>query len=167
MKKSTANLIFIILTIIAGMALAVLTSCKAVKTLQKEFKDSTVVAKVDSGSVTKNEKTSENLQTWYKETFTLQPIITNNDTTITKYITITKEGGTKIINNKETILDSSWKKSFDSLRLQIKTKDVKTKVEILPLWQVFGLCVLAFLLLWLLQNLSIKSTLKKFTNEKN
>jgi hypothetical protein len=182
MKKSTANIIFIILIVFAGLALAVLTSCKVNRAVQKQSVNSTAVAKIDSGNtakvdigaIAKGEKINQNLSTWFKNTYTLQPIINNNDTTIKEYITITNEGGTTIINNKEKFfdsgwqksMDSNWRKSFDSLRLQLKTKEVKSKVEVLSLFQVIGICILAVLLILLLTNLSIESALQKFKNLK-
>jgi hypothetical protein len=170
--------IAIILAWFLMIFVAHVSGCTTTRTVAKSTIDSVQVtkaesavkSKVDSGTVTKNESKAEQKDTWFKETITLQPI--KFDTTINNYFTKTyiKEGGTTYKNNTTTIFDSTWKHSFDSLlkkfsdstSLQLKTTDKKSKTVVIPLWQVFGLCALAFLLLWLLQNLSIKSTLKKF-----
>lgn len=155
MKKSTANLIFIILIIFAGVAIAILTSCKTTWQVSKEKKDSVSIVKVDSGTVKVVEASKEDAATWFRDTYTMQPI--NNDTTINHYYTtVIKEGGT--ISNKSNYKsnDSSWRNSYDSMKVVLQNIDKKSKTQILSFWQILGIAAGCSIFFFIISQLKFK-----------
>jgi hypothetical protein len=118
------------------------TSCNITKAKKTQSVDSTRTIKTDSGSVIKTTANEKTLADWTRQT-----LVFNNskDTTINHYYTTTINGKTEaidysrlaaVINEKGNyqqekniyIVDSSWKKSLDSLKLVIK-ESVKNKTE--------------------------------------
>jgi hypothetical protein len=125
-----------VLLVLGGLILfSLLTGCEVMKGKKSIQSDSTVVAKIDSGSVVKAESESKTDWEWFRQTLQFprdtNVTITNNYPARPEVVII--EGGKG--SNLTTIIqtDSTWKQAFDSLSAKVNTTE-KVK-EVKPDWK--------------------------------
>ena len=141
-----------LLIIIIGAMLC--SSCTLLKKSSRVNKDSTAVAKVDSGNVKINSTEKKDSLAWWREivNFGRDTTINNITTPINNYYPTSyiREGGTQVKTDKQLNYDSLWNNRLDSLRLVLTTLDKSKEVKVLNTWQIIGLCVIGFIVLKLI-----------------
>lgn len=120
--------------------------CEVLKTKRTAVKDSTAVAKVDSGAVKKNETETNKQKDYEKITYVFPP--QPRDCIINKYYnppptTIIYEKGKEQEQTRAFNYDSAWRQKYDSLYYKSLEQSKEKKSGISPVFMFFtGLGVL-------------------------
>jgi len=137
LKWYLVGILILILIVLLG------SSCKILKTRQEAIKDSTAVAKIDSGAVRVNTTTKTDSLAWWREIInfgrdTTIVVTPTNNIYPTSYI---REGGTQKTETKVINYDSLWNNKIDSLVYKLSLVN-KSKETTTPLWMnvlmIFG-----------------------------
>lgn len=126
------------------------TSCTMSKKTFGSKKDSTVISRIDSGTLKKTE-TSTNSD-WWREILNFQPHKdsvyiekTAQPIYIDRPVQIIREGGTMKTTQVNT--DSVWNNRMDSLIIKLSENSKNSKTKVFDFWQILALGVLGFLVL--------------------
>lgn len=153
------------LMLIGILCLVVFTSCRSVnKSTSASKSDSTAStiasSSVNTSSVSKSDEKESTKEQWLREMWSFAPKPQNSTDTVFNQpiISYVKERGIREINTLKTVVDSSWRHSFDSLA-QIIAISKASKDEAVqknaPRWLFWvglavgaGLAILAFIPLY-------------------
>jgi hypothetical protein len=141
-------MLFIALSILAAISLYGLLGCKVLKQSSKLTKDSVHLKIKDSGAISKQTTTNENFTEWFKEISEIK------DTH--KITTIIREGGKERIYNNTTKYDSSWKQSYDSLKVALLNIKKSKEVKVLSWHQILMLSAGVSIVIVILSKLKIR-----------
>jgi hypothetical protein len=167
MVKILDHILWLLVALLLLFAVAsAFTGCTVTKAKQTVSKDSTRTNITDSGSVKKNSNTEKTTADWER-----QIVLYNRDTTIEHYIysgtkaaapidysrlaAVINERGNYQQEKQIIIIDSSWKKAYDSLSVVIKKSKKEKTEKALSLWQIIGICAGVSLLFFLLSKIKL------------
>lgn len=127
-------------------------SCEVLKTKQSKSVDSTVVSKVDSGSLKTVKTDTKDSSNWWRETVEFLLNKPSGDTTIVHNVTtpvrIIREGGNQVSTDKTETNELAWRNSLDSLNNRITELSKAKETKVLTqwwIWLIVGLVGLAAL----------------------
>ena len=130
-----------LLIIIIGAMLC--SSCTLLKKSSRVNKDSTAVAKVDSGNVKINSTEKKDSLAWWREivNFGRDTTINNITTPINNYYPTSyiREGGVRTVVEKSINYDSLWLNKMDSLAVKLSKTDKSKETKVLGFWQILAI----------------------------
>lgn len=132
-----------IVVIVIGCGM-VFSSCQVLKKKRETGIDSTRIAKIDSGSVKKNEVTTKTDAEWWREIINFMPkdtIINNVTTPVSNYYPTQyiREGGTVKQETKAINYDSLWNSKMDSLVYKLSQTEKSKETKVLGFWQILAI----------------------------
>lgn len=166
MKFETAmKLLFAMMIVILILLVMMgISSCTWARKAQSSRSDSTVVHRVDTVHVVKEDNNRKTDSSWWREIINLLPqpqdkdtIINNTMVPVNNYYPaqLIREGGTLTKEEFQRIVDSMAASKKDTTTVSNNSSSSDTKVKVLSMWQIIGLAAGVCFLMIVLSKLKI------------